>query len=210
MSVLSSERPHDQGIEHSVANNRWNDAAALQATQAIDNASNYRQCQINSSASMSDCKYGRHEEHDESLKCPFRAQLSSYEEKAVIHQAAKEELFRYWRDEYRPQHFCCRYFSIDRQIPLLYTDPEQREESDRRKSRPLNSRSVHSLQRQDGRLVRAAHLPGEFPKCNGKRPYHPPIGDRHAHHCEAPRRQPCNWQPLPPPFHSERLRYDYF
>ena len=61
MSVLSSERAHYQGVEHSVANNRWNDAAALQATQTIDNASNGRQCQINSGASVSACKYGRHE-----------------------------------------------------------------------------------------------------------------------------------------------------
>jgi hypothetical protein len=43
MSVLSSERPHDQGVEHGMANNRWNDAAALQATQTIDNAGNGRQ-----------------------------------------------------------------------------------------------------------------------------------------------------------------------
>ena len=48
MSVLSSERPHDQGVEHCMANNRWYDAAALQATQTIDNAGNGRQCQINS------------------------------------------------------------------------------------------------------------------------------------------------------------------
>ena len=107
MSVLSSERPHDQGVEHSMANNRWNDAPALPATQTIDNASNGRQCQIDSAASVGNCKYGRHEEHDESLKCSFRMQLSPYKEKAVIHQAAKEKLFCYWRDEYRPQHFSC-------------------------------------------------------------------------------------------------------
>src|SRR5260370_23180445 len=108
-----------------MANNRWNDAPALQATQTIDNASNGRQCQIDSAASVSDCKYGRDEEHDESFKCSFRVQLSSYKEKAVIHQAAKEELFCYWRYEYRPQHFSpCRHFSIDGQIPLLHTEPE--------------------------------------------------------------------------------------
>ena len=209
MSVLSSEGPHDQGVKHSMANNRWNDAPALQATRTIDNASNGRQCQINSCASVSDCEYGRHEEHDESLKGPFRAQLSSYKEKAVIHQAAKEELFCYWRDEYRPQHFSSGYPSIDRQIPLLHTDPEQQEESDRRKRSPLNSPAVHTLQRQDRGLVRAAHLPSQFPKRNRKQPYNPPIGDSHTHHYEAPRRQPRNWQPLLPPFHSERLRDDY-
>src|SRR5436305_1636912 len=100
MSALSSERPHNETVEHSVTNNRWNDAATLQATQTIDNASNGRQCQINSDSGVGDCKYGRHEEHDESLKCPFRTQLSSYKEKTVVHQAAKEELFCYWRDEY--------------------------------------------------------------------------------------------------------------
>jgi len=145
MSVLSSERPHDQGVEQSMTNNRWNDAAALQATQTIDNASDGRQCQINSGASVRDCKYGRHEEHDEGLKCPFRAQLPSYKEKAVIHQAAKEELFCYRRNERRPQHFSGGDLSIDGQIPLLHADPEQREEDDRCKRRPLNSRAIHPL-----------------------------------------------------------------
>jgi len=210
MSLLSSERPHDQGIEQSMANNRWNDTAALQTTQTIDNASNDRQCQVNSAASVSDCKYGRHEEHDEGFKSPFRAQLSSYKEKAVIHQAAKEELFGYGRDEYRPQHFSCGHLSIDGQIPLLHADAEQQKEGDRRERRPLNSRAIHPLKRQDRSLVRAAHLPSEFPKCNCEQPYYPPIGNSHTYHREAPRYQPRNWQPLPPPFHSERSRNDYF
>jgi hypothetical protein len=210
MSVLSTEIPHDKGVEHSMANNRWNDAPALQTTHAIDKTGNGRQRQINSGTSVSDCKYGSHEEHDEGLKCSFRVQLSSYKEKAVIHQSAKEELFCYWRDEYRPQHFSSWYLSIDRQIPLLHTDPEQREEGERRERRPLDCAPAHALQRQDRSLVRAAHLPSEFPKCYSKQPYDPPIGDSHTHHCDAPRRQPRNWQPLPRPFHSERLRNDYF
>jgi hypothetical protein len=210
MSALSSESPHDQGVEQSMANNRWDDAPGPQAAQTIDNASNGRQCQIDSAAGVSNCKYGGYEEHDESLKYPFRAQLSSHKEKAVIHQAAKEELFGYWRDEHRPKHFPCRYLSIDRQIFLLHADPEQQEEDGRRKRRPLNSPAVHTLQRQDWSLVRAAYLPSEFPKCNGKHPYDPPKGDSHTHHCEAPRRQPRNWQPPLPPSHTERLRNDYF
>ena len=156
MIVLSSESPHEQGVEHSMANNCWNDAPALQATQTVDNASNGRQCQIDSAASVSNCKYGRHEEHDESLEGPFRAQLSSYKEKAVIHQAAKEEFFCYWGDEYRPQHFSSWYFSIDRQIPLLHTDPEQREEGDRRERRRSNCAAVYTLQRQNWSPVRTA------------------------------------------------------
>ena len=210
MSGLSFERPHYRGVEHSVANNRWNDAAALQATETIDNASNGRQCQINSGASVSNRKYGGHEEHDENLKCTFRAQLSSYKEKAVIHQAAKEELFCYGRDEYRPQHFSWRYPSIDGQVPLLHADAEQQEEGDRRERRPLNSRAIHPLQRQDRSLFRAAHLPSEFPKCNCEQSYDPPIENSHTHHCEAPRCQPRNWQPLPSPFHFERSENDYF
>ena len=118
MSVLSSERPHDQGVKHSMANNRWNDAPALPAAQTIDNASNDRQCpdrfrvrawataNTNATKSMTKISNAR-----------FRAQLSSYKEKSVIHQAAKEQLFCYWRDEYRPQHFSRRYLSIDRQTP---------------------------------------------------------------------------------------------
>lgn len=210
MSALSSEHPHDQGIENSMANDRWNDTPAFPATQTVDDASNHRQCQIGSGASVSTCKYRCHEEHDKKLECSFPAQLSSYYKKAVIHQAAKEELFCYWRDEYRPQHFSSWYLSIDRQIPLLHTDPEQREESECREHRPLNCPAAHALQRQDRSLVCAAHLPGEFPKCNRKQPYDPPIGDSHTDHCETPRCQPRNWQPLPPPFHSERLRNDYF
>ena len=210
MSVLSSERPHDQGVEHSMANNRWDDAAALQATQTIANACNCRQCQINSVASMSNCKYESYAEHDQSLKSSLRVQPSTYKEKAVIHQAAKEELFCYWRDEYRPEHLSCRYLSVDGQIPILHTAPEQREEGNRRKRRPLNCCAFYTPQRQDRNLVRAAHLPSEFPKCNCEQPYDPPIGNRRTHHCEAPRRQPRNWQPLPPPFHPERVRNDYF
>jgi hypothetical protein len=210
MNVLSSERPHDQSVEHSMANNRRNDAATFQATQTVDNASNGRQYQINSGASVSDCKYGRHEEHDENLKCPIRTQLSSNKEKAVIHQSAKEELFCYWRNEYRPQHFSRWYLSIDRQIPLLHTDPEQREEGECLERRPLDCAAAHALQREDRSLVRAAHLPSEFPKCNCEQPYDPPIGNSHTHHCEAPSRQPRNWQPPPPPFRPERLRNDYF
>ncbi len=209
MSVLSSESPHDQGVEHCMANNRWNHAPALQATQTVDNGSDGGQCQIDSAASMSNCKYGRHAEHDENLKSSLRVQPSSYKEKAVIHQAAKEELFCYWRDEYRPEHFSCGYLCVDRQIPLPHTDPEQHEEGDRRKRRPLNSSAVHALQRQGPSLVRAARLPSEFPKCNCNEPYDPPIGNSHTHHCEAPRRKPRNWHPLPPPFHPERLRNDY-
>ena len=210
MSPLSSERPHDQGVEHSMANNRWKDTPALPAAQTIDNASNDRQRQIDSAASMSNRKYERYAEHDQSLKSSLRVQPSTYKEKAVIHQAAKEELFCYWRDEYRPEHFSCRYLSVDGQIPILHTDPEQGEEGDRRKRCPLNCSPVYTPQRQDRSLVRAAHLPSEFPKCNGEQPYDPPIGNSHTHHCDAPRRQPPNWQPLPPPFHPERLRNDYF
>ena len=71
MSVLSSERPHDQGVEHSMANDRWNDAPALPAAQTVDNASNDRQCQVDPAASVSDPKYGRHEEQDENLISSF-------------------------------------------------------------------------------------------------------------------------------------------
>jgi hypothetical protein len=210
MSALSSERPHDQGIEHGMANNRWKDAPALPAAQTIDNASNDRQRQIDSAASMSNCKYERYAEHDQSLKSSLRVQPSTYNEKAVIHQAAKEELFCYWRDEYRPEHFSCRHLSVDGQVPILHTDPEQREEGDRRKRCPLNCSAIYTPQRQDQSLVRAADLPSEFPKSNCEQPYDPPIGNSHTHHCEAPRRQPRNWQPLPPPFRPERLRNDYF
>ena len=138
MIVLSSERPHDQGVKDSMANDRWNDAPALPAAQTVDNASNDRQFQIDSAASVGNCKYERHEEHDENLKCSFRAQVSSYKEKAVIHQAAKEQLLRYWRDEYRPQHLSRWHLSIDRKTPVVHTYPEQREESDRRKCCRLN------------------------------------------------------------------------
>ena len=67
MIVLSSERPHDQGVKHSMANDRWNDAPAFPAAQTVDNASNDRQCQIDSAASVGNRKYGRHEEQDENL-----------------------------------------------------------------------------------------------------------------------------------------------
>jgi hypothetical protein len=46
MSVLSSERPHDRGVENGMANDRWDDAPAPPATQTIDNAGNGRQHQI--------------------------------------------------------------------------------------------------------------------------------------------------------------------
>ena len=87
MSVLSSERPHDQGVEHSMANDRWNDAPAFPAAQTVDNASDDRQCQVDPAASVSDPKYGRHEEHDENLISSFPSQVSPYTTKAAIHQA---------------------------------------------------------------------------------------------------------------------------
>ncbi len=210
MSVLSSKRPHHQGVEHGMANDRWNGAPTLPAAQTVDNAGNNRQCQIDSATGVSNCKYGRHEEHDANLKCSFPAQVSSYKKKAVIHQAPKKQFFCYRRDEYRPQYFSCGHLSIDGQIPLPHTDPEQRKHGDRRKRRPLNGPAVYTLQRQDQSLVCAAHLPSEFPECNREQPYDPPIGNSHTHHCEAPRGQPRNWQPLPPPFHPERSRNDYF
>ena len=210
MIVLSSERPHDQGVKHSMANDRWNDAPALPAAQTVDNASNHRQFQIDSAPSVGNRKYGRHAEHNENLKCSFPSQISSYKEKSVIHQAPKEQLLRYWRDEYRPQHFCRRHLSIDRQTPAVHAYPEQREESDRGERRRLNCPAVYALQRQHWSPVRTAHLPSEFPKPNREQAYHPPIGNSRTHHSQAPRRQPCNRKPLPPPFHLGRLRHDYF
>jgi hypothetical protein len=209
MSVLSSERPHDQGVEHSMANDRWNDAPAFPAAHTVDDASNDRQCQVDPAASVSDPKYGRHEEHDENLISSFPSQVSPYKEKAAIRQAAKKQLFCYRRDEYRPHYSPCGHTSVNGQAPVLHIDPEQREEADRRERRPLNGPTVYTLQRQDRSLVRAAHLPSESPKRNCKQTYDPPIGNSHTHHCESPSRQPSNWQPLPPPFHSERLRNDY-
>jgi hypothetical protein len=210
MIVLSSERPHDQGVKHSMANNRWNDTPALPAAQTVDNTSNHRQFQIDSAASVGNRKYGRHTEHDEHLKCSFPTQVSSCNKKALIHQAAKKQLLRYWRDEYRPEHFPRRHLSIHRQTPIVYAYPEQREEGDRRERRPLNCPAVYTVQRKHWSLVRTAHLPSEFPKPYCEQTYHPPIGNSRTHHSEAPRRQPCNRKPLPPPFHPGKLRHDYF
>src|ERR1700733_5243258 len=103
---------------------RWNDAPALPAAKTVDNASNDRQFQIDSPASVGNRKYERHAEHDENLKRPFPSQISSYKEKSVIHQAPKEQLLGYWRDEYRPQHFRRRHLSIDGQTPAVHAYPE--------------------------------------------------------------------------------------
>jgi hypothetical protein len=210
MIVLSSKRPHDQGVKHRMANDCRNDAPALPAAQTVDNASNDRQFQIDSAASVGNRKYECHAEHDENLKRSFPSQVSSYKEKSVIHQAAKEQLLCYRRDEYRPQHFSRRHLSIDRQTPAGHAYPEQCEEADRRERRRLNCAAVYRLQRQCWSPVRTAHLPSEFPKPNREQAYHPPIGNSRTHHSQAPRRQPCNRKPLPPPFHPGRLRHDYF
>jgi hypothetical protein len=209
MSVLPSERPHDQGVEHSMANDRWNDAPAFPAAQTVDNAGNDRQCQVDPAASVSDSKYGRHEEQDENLISSLPSKVSPYKKKAVIHQAPKKQLLCYRRDEYRPQYFPCGHTTVDRQAPVLHKDPEQRKKADRRERRPLNGHTAYTLQRQDRSIVRAAHLPSESPKHNCKQTYDPPIGNSYTHHCESPSRKPSTWQPLPPPFHSERLRNDY-
>jgi len=42
MIFLTSECPHDQGVKHSMAHDRWHDAPALPAAQTVDNASNHR------------------------------------------------------------------------------------------------------------------------------------------------------------------------
>jgi hypothetical protein len=197
MIVLSSERPHDQGVKDRMANDRWNDAPALPAAQTVDNTSNDRQFQIDSATSVGNRKYKRHAEHNENLKYLFPSQVSSYKEKSVIHQAAKEQLLCYRRDKYRPQHPSPWNLSIDRQTPVVHAYPEYREERDRRERRRLNCPAVYALQRKRWSLVRTAHLPSEFPKPNCEQTYHPPIGNSRTHHSHAPRHQPRNGKPLP-------------
>jgi hypothetical protein len=209
MRSLSSECRHDESVESSMANDSRNDAPTLPATQAVDNASNNRQRVIDSAASMSNSKYQRYEEHDKKFKYWLPAQASPDKENAVIHQATKEQLLSDRRDEHRPHRLCCWHPSMNGQIPMHYTNAEQCEESNRPTSRPPDRAGVCTLQRKDWSLVRAAHLPSELPKCNSEHPYDPPIRNSRAHHSQAPRRQPRDRKPFPPPFHSERLRNDH-